>query len=238
LIAMLATLVCSAAVPSAAQAGSTPDPVGDALSTVQTTVAETTAPVRQVADHAGDTAQPASGGIQRPSGHGGGQPVQETIAPIAQTATTSVPVAATTVTPRTRLHEHARHQVSSIAATASDERMSTRRAAHGHGPYGATRHASGERSAPAHRPPPPVTGTGVAQQHASAAPARIDRAPASSAPGAAASGSSGGLASGGAGFALLVATLLLAGPFLRRRLALLPAVCRPVAFLVVLERPG
>jgi hypothetical protein len=237
LIAMLATLACSAALPSAAQAGSTPDAVGDALSTVQTTVAEATAPARQAAQGAGDTAQPASGGIQRPGGHDGGHPVQETIAPIAQTATSSVPVEATTARSRTRLHEHARHQVSNIGATASGERMSSGRTAHRHGSYGSARRAAGERSAPANRPALAAMDTGVAQ-HAAAAPASIERAPSSGAPGAAASGSSGGLASGGGGFALLVATLLLAGPCLRRRLALLAAVCRPVAFLVVLERPG
>jgi hypothetical protein len=70
-----------------------------------------------------------------------------------------------------------------------------------------------------------------------AKPAVQGRSPAAGAPGAAASSGSGGFFFGG-GFALLVASLLVAGPRLRRQLARLPAVCRPAAFLVVLERPG
>jgi hypothetical protein len=54
---------------------------------------------------------------------------------------------------------------------------------------------------------------------------------------AAASGAAMGSLFGG-GFALLVAWLLLAGPRLWRGVSTLPAVCRPVAFRVVLERPG
>jgi hypothetical protein len=42
----------------------------------------------------------------------------------------------------------------------------------------------------------------------------------------------------GGGLALLIAALLLAGPGLLRRLTVPPAVCRPTAFVVVLERPG
>ena len=97
-----------------------------------------------------------------------------------------------------------------------------------------------ERSAPAHRASTELTATAHSQSspRAAAEPAALDAAPAGSAPGAAAGGGSGGLSSGGGGFALLVASLLLAGPRLRRKLSELPAVCRPTAFLVVLERPG
>jgi len=77
----------------------------------------------------------------------------------------------------------------------------------------------------------------MAATPAVAGPAVPDPAPASSAPGAAAAGGAGGLFFGG-GFALLVASLLLAGPRLRRQLSELPVVCRPAAFLAVLERPG
>ena len=43
----------------------------------------------------------------------------------------------------------------------------------------------------------------------------------------------------GGGIALLVSALLLtAGPRLRRHLAMPTAVCRPLAFVAVLERPG
>ncbi len=74
--------------------------------------------------------------------------------------------------------------------------------------------------------------------HSTASPALPAREPGSGPAGAdAAAGVSTGLFFGG-GMALLVAALLLAGPRLHRRLSLLPAVCRPVAFLVVLERPG
>ena len=78
----------------------------------------------------------------------------------------------------------------------------------------------------------------AAVRPAAARPAVQGLSPATSAPGAAASSGSGGFFFGGGGFALLVASLLVAGPRLRRQLAQLPAVCRPAAFLVVLERPG
>jgi hypothetical protein len=232
--ATLATLVCCAMLPSAAQAVSVPVPAGAALATVQTTVAEVGAPVREVAQDVTGAAQPGSGGISHPAGDR--HPVEETIAPVAHAAAASVPASPGAGSPRNHLDEHARHQISHLTATSSGERMSSGRAVHGHRLDGVTRHLSLERSAPAHRPAPAATAAGPSP-HAAAAPAVADRAPASSAPAAAASGGSGGL-SGGGGFALLVAALLLAGPFLRRQLALMPVVCRPAAFLVVLERPG
>jgi len=197
----------------------------DALATVQTTVAGPAVPVREAAQAAARVIQPGSGDIGRPDGHGGDHPVQETIAPIAHAAAEPVPPAAVPGAGHNRLDERGRRHVSHLTATSSGERMSSGRAVHSPGLHGVTRHPSSERSAPAHRPAPVATST----THVAAAPARAERPPAA--------GGSGGLAGGG-GFALLVAPLLLAGPFLRRRLALLPVVCRPAAFLVVLERPG
>jgi hypothetical protein len=127
--------------------------------------------------------------------------------------------------------------VSHIVASSSSGRMSSERVAHGPRHPGATRPSS-ERSAPAHRPAAGARPTPFAQ-NAPAATAG-DTAPLTSVPGSGASagGSAGLFFFGGGGFALLVASLLIAGPHLRRRLSLLSAVCRPAAFLVVLERPG
>lgn len=235
LTATLATLACSVMAPATAHAvfDSATD---DALATVQTTVAGPAVPVREAAQAAARVIQPGSGDIGRPDGHGGDHPVQETIAPIAHAAAEPVPPAAVPGAGHNRLDERGRRHVSHLTATSSGERMSSGRAVHSPGLHGVTRHPSSERSAPAHRPAPVATAA-TSTTHVAAAPARAERPPAAGTPGAAAAGGSGGLAGGG-GFALLVATLLLAGPFLRRRLALLPVVCRPAAFLVVLERPG
>ena len=78
----------------------------------------------------------------------------------------------------------------------------------------------------------------MAPPDAAATPLRPGPEPVSSSTGGAAGpGSAAGFLFGG-GFALLVAALALAGPPLRRRIALPPVVCRPAAFLAVLERPG
>jgi hypothetical protein len=76
--------------------------------------------------------------------------------------------------------------------------------------------------------------TGAAPKQPPPAP---DRAPATSGGGAASSAPAAGLSLGG-GLALLAAAVCLAGPFLRRRLAIEPAALRPVAFVSLLERPG
>ena len=226
LIAMPAVLAFCAFLPSAA-AAAVPLPVAAAepVAVVETTVA--------------DAAQPPSGGMTQPAGDTGGQPVEDTIAPIAHAATVSVPSTPVVAAPQKTLDDHARPRISHIAATSSGERTSRRRAAHDRGLDGAPRRPSSERPAPAHRAPAAAAALADSRDASPAAAevAVTNSAPAASAPGAAAAGGSGGLSSGG-GFALLVASLLLAGPRLRRQLAELPAVCRPAAFLAVLERPG
>jgi hypothetical protein len=161
----------------------------------------------------------------RPDRQPGSHALQQTIAPITHAATAPPIAAAVAAAPRQKnFDEHARPRTSQVAATSSGERTGSGRPAHDHGLDG-RRSPSSERTAPAHRAP--------------AEPIAAAHAPAGSAPGAAAAGGAGGFSfAGGGAFALLVASLLLAGPRLRRHLSELPVVCRPAAFLVVLERPG
>jgi hypothetical protein len=125
-----------------------------------------------------------------------------------------------------------------IAAAASTEHLRAGRAIHRAGSHGVARQ----------RPPSERSASlpGPARDVARLAPAPDAAAtPSTFSPGldlelsgdGGASGASAGLLFGGA-FALLVAGLLPAAPRMRRRLFELPAVCRPAAFLVVLERPG
>ena len=235
---MPAVIASCAITPSAAAAAiSVPVRAGETPAAVDTSVAAV-APVQKAADDVIQAVLPASSGVSRPDGDGERHPVADTVAPIAQAATTPVAAAQAATAPPKQLDERARPRTSHIAATSSGERMSSGRTAHGHGRYGATGPPSSERIAPAHRAPNAATDTPAAAPRSAAARSAIqDFAPATSAPGAAAASGSGGLFFGG-GFALLVASLLVAGPRLRRQLSRLPAVCRPAAFLVVLERPG
>ena len=236
---MPAVIACCAILPSAAGAAvSVPATADETLADVDTAVEGAVSPVNEAANDVAQTAHPASGEVSRPAGNGEGDPVADTVAPIAQAATAPVVAAQAAASPPKQFHEHARPRASHVAATSSGERMSSGRIAHGHGPYGATRRPSSERLASAHRAPTADTATPAAPR-AAVQHAIQDLVPPASAPGSAASGgSSGFFFFGGGGLALLVASLLLAGPRLRRQLAQLPAVCRPVAFLVVLERPG
>src|SRR4051812_24390725 len=235
----LAALACLAMLPSAAHAAAASGPELQALGAGQAAATQATAPVSDAGPDAGDPTQPSAGsGLRRPDAQGGGKPVQETIAPIAHAAAASVPPQAVVATPRKHLDERPGHRISHVTATSSSERMSSGRIVHGHDPNVASRRPSSERSAPAHRAPFEASADTAARPPAAASSiAGLDRTLSSSAPGAAASGGAGGVSGGGA-VALLVATLLLAGPFLRRQLSVLPVVCRPAAFLAVLERPG
>ena len=237
---MAAVIACCVILPSSAGAAlSLPAPADQTLAAVDTTVAAAVAPVTKAPTDVADAALQGSSEVSRPGGTAERHPVADTVAPIAHTATAPVEAAQAGATASKHLGERARPRISHIGATSSGGRMSSGRVAHGHGLHGATPSPSSERSVPAHRAAPVGTdrpaGTPAAT-HAAAQPGP-GSSPASSAPGAAASGGAGGLFFGG-GFALLVASLLLAGPGLRRQLAELPAVCRPAAFLVVLERPG
>jgi hypothetical protein len=210
LFAVLAALGCFAVLaPAAGAAPALPAvPVG-ALATVDSTVSAAP-PLREVTRQVVAQVRPAAGPV-RPSGsHGSGHAVAQTIAPIAEAATASgPPPAAAAASLPGSLREHARDRVSGIAASVPAEHVSSERLAHGHGMNTVARYPSRERGAPAHD---------AGRPNATA-------------------GASSGFFFGG-GFGLIVALLVLAGPGLRRRLALPPAVCRPAAFLLVLERPG
>jgi hypothetical protein len=225
---VLASLACWAVVPASADAA--------LLDTVDSTVAPVAPPVQTTAQDVVDAVQPAVSAGTTPAPEADGGAVQQAVAPIADATGATVPSVAASA-PATRLNEPARASVHRISARASSaERVNSGRAAH-RSRRAAEPHSAAELSATrrdAVRQP-----SGVASAAHPAAPA----SPAAPEPssgltaGAPASGASAALSFGG-GLALLVAALLLAGPRLRRRLRMLPAVCRPAAFLVVLERPG
>jgi hypothetical protein len=232
LVALAAVLAVCAILPSSAGAAAPiPADVPQQAAPVRATVAQVAAPVREAVAPVRDAVPHDDG--DRP------HPVADTVAPIAHAAAAPVASTAAAIAPKKTLDERARPHTSHIAATSSGERMSSRRSAHGHAPNGVDLDPSSERSAPAHGVSTALPEASTARvAAASNAPALAGVAPAAATPGGAASGGSGGFFFGGGGFALLVASLLLAGPCLRRRLSELPVVCRPAAFLAVLERPG
>lgn len=242
-LALPAVVACCALLPSAAEAAvSVPAVAGQTVAatggTVETTVSRAVQPAGEAAGDVVQTALPGPSGVSRPDGNGDPHPVAETVAPIAGAATAPVAAAQAAAIPPKHLDERDRARTSHIAATSSGERMSGGRIAHGHGLEAAADAPSSERFAPARHAVATPSEASAAAPSAAAKPASAQGiAPAASAPGAAASGGSGGFFFGG-GFALLVASLLVAGPRLRRQLRELPAVCRPAAFLWVLERPG
>ena len=227
---MVVALVCWAIVPGSAHAALLD-------STVQSTVEAAPQPVQKAAQDVVGAARPAAGSEPAaPAPNADGGAVQQTVAPIAGTTGAAVPSPAVAV-PAGHLREPGHGRVSRISASASSRPAGERVER----PGTSNRAASPSRSA-AHTaagPRPTRQAEAAARAAHSATPAQQAPEPLSGLSGAdgAPAGSSSGFFFGG-GFALLVAALLLAGPRLRRRLSLLPAVCRPVAFLVVLERPG
>jgi hypothetical protein len=207
-------------------------------STVQSTVEAAPQPVQKATQDVVGAARPAAGSEPAaPAPHADGGAVQQTVAPIAGTTGAAVPSPAVAV-PAGHLREPDHGRVSHISASASG-RPSGERVER---PGTSNPAASPSRSAaPAATGPRPVRQAVAAAARAahSTPPAQQAPEPRSGLSGAdgGAAGSSSGFFFGG-GLALLVAALLLAGPGLRRRLLPLPVVCRPVAFLVVLERPG
>jgi hypothetical protein len=207
-------------------------------STVQSTVEAAPQPVQKATQDVVGAARPAAGSEPAaPAPHADGGAVQQTVAPIAGTTGAAVPSPAVAV-PAGHLREPDHGRVSHISASASG-RPSGERVER---PGTSNPAASPSRSAaPAATGPRPVRQAVAAAARAahSTTPAEQAPEPRSGLSGAdgGAAGSSSGFFFGG-GLALLVAALLLAGPRLRRRLLPLPVVCRPVAFLVVLERPG
>ena len=227
---MLVAIGCWAIAPASAQAA-----VLD--STVQSTVEAVPQPVQQAAQDVVGAARPAAGSEPAaPAPHADGGAVQQTVAPIAGTTGAAVSSAAVAV-PAGHLREPGRGRVSHISASASSRPSGERVERPGTSNRAASPRRSAAHTAAGARPTRQAEATVSATR--SATPAQQAPEPRSGLSGAdgVAAGSSSGFSFGG-GLALLVAALLLAGPRLRRRLSPLPVVCRPVAFLVVLERPG
>jgi hypothetical protein len=190
------------------------------------------------------TVGPAAGAVTAPAPDADPGPVEQVVAPVNDAAGAAAPAAvppATQVTPgqgEAPRAEGARAHAARIAGAASIERLRARQhdrqSSHGV----ARQRPSGERSVSLPGAAPDGARAASTARDAAATPVRPSPEPSSGAAGDAPA--AGGFASflfGGA-LALLVATLLPASPRLRRRLSLPPAVCRPAAFLVVLERPG
>ena len=236
LFAVLAALGCFAVLaPAAGAAPALPAVPAGALATVDSTVSATP-PLREVTRQMAAQVRPAAGTVTPPGSDGSGHPVTQTIAPIAEAAAASEPPpAAAAASLPGSLREHARDRVSGIAASLPAEHVSSERLAHGHGMKTVARYPSRERGAPAHDAGRPTAAAAPARGEVARGLAPVSDMGANA--GGAAAGASSGFFFGG-GFGLLVALLELAGPGLRRRLALPPAVCRPAAFLLLLERPG
>jgi hypothetical protein len=242
-LAVLAVLACAAIVPASAQ-GALVDVAQPALDTAAPTAQNAADVVRAVESAAGAGKAPAApvpAADKRPP-RPDGDTVQQTVAPIAPPTGGASQPAGAPAAAAGRLHEPRRAHIGRISASASSaERLTAHR---GERPQT----ASGPVETAAAASQPALHGvTDIDSRHAgaSAAPAR----PASSGlpapePNSGLAGSDAAAASASTAFffggalALLVAALLLAGPHLRRRFLLPPAVCRPAAFHVVLERPG
>jgi hypothetical protein len=237
LLVLAAALVPCALVPAWADAA--------ALDTVESTVGPAAPPGQSAAEDASGVVRPVvehstgpSGPVTTPSAPAGDDPVAQTVDPIARGAAAAAPASVSTA-PQFHLHEPATAGKSRIAASASAERSggSAEREQGSEGDAG--RHPSPQRSVTALDRVKDVSGAAEGASKATAEPLTPAPEPGSDPMAAAADafGAAAGFFFGG-GFALLVAWLLLAGPRLRRGLSKLPVVCRPAAFLVVLERPG
>jgi hypothetical protein len=238
LLVLAAALVPWALVPAAADAAT--------LDTVESTVGASAPPVQSAAEGVAAVVRPVVGDatgpshpVTTPSTPAGEDPVAQTVDPIAGDAAAAVPATAATA-PQFHLHEPATAGKSRIAASASVTRRggSAEREQGSEGDAG--RHPSPQRSVTALDRVKDISGAAEEASRATAEPLTPAPEPGSDpmAADADAFGAAAGFFFFGGGFALLVAWLLLAGPRLRRGLSKLPVGCRPVAFLVVLERPG
>jgi hypothetical protein len=230
LLVVLVAIACWAVVPAAADAA-----VTDA---VETTLATVAPPVEKTSEDVVGAVQPAVGAVVAPAPAAGRAPVEKAVAPTTEAAEATVPAAAATA-PQAGLNEGSRARVARIAGASSVERVGARHGVHRQSSHGVARQRpSNERGVSLPGAAPDRASAARTARDAAATPSRSSAEPGSGfGAGGASSDASTGFPFGGA-LALLVATLLLAGPRLRRQLALLPAVCRPAAFLVVLERPG
>ena len=236
ILLVLAALAAGALLPAAADASP--------LQPLQSTAVALAEPAQAAAaDVAGvgrpvlDAVSAPSRPVESPSAPSGRGPIARTVEPIADGAAATVPPSGATLPPQ-HLHEPAEAGASRATASASVVRSGGRaEREQGSGAYVGS-HPSPRRSVTAHDRAQQVPSAARVASEATAKPLALAPEP-SSGPltDGAGSGASTGFFFGG-GFALLVACLLLAGPRLRRGLSMLPAVCRPAAFLLVLERPG
>jgi hypothetical protein len=240
LLVVLGSLACWGLVPAGASAQvaptSVPAAAGEAINTVQSTVVTVAAPVEQATDDVAGAVKPSMAAAPPASGAGTGT-VEQAVTPVAQAAAAGTQAAAATTSPA-HLDEHAHARVSRISASASAQRDSVRPVARrtGWNEPAQQRPAGGPSASVQDAAPQAGATAGASEVAATPAPPAPERGSGlTSAP--AASGAAAGFFFGG-GLALLVGSLLLAGPCLRRLLSLPTAVCRPAAFLVVLERPG
>jgi len=242
---VVAALVCGAIVPATAQAAVL-DPVQPAVETAISTAPKAADAVRAVESVAGAGQTPPARPVppaDTPAPRPDGGAVQQTVTPVAAATGAATPAAAAPAASAARLREGHRSRVHRISASAaSAERLVTARAGRTHNVHVARESAATTRRTALHSlagtESSPRAGAAVGPAGTASRPALPAPEPSSGVAGAnAGAGSSAGFFFGG-GLALLVAALLLAGPRLRRRLSLPPAVCRPAAFHVVLERPG
>ena len=238
---LAAALAPCAFLPAAATAAPVPAAAGPVVQPAQTAAEDAAGAPRAVLDAVTAPSRPVvtapSRPVTSPADPSAEGPIARTVDPIASGAAASVPSGGAPG-PQHQLHEPAEAGVSRIAASASAVRSGGR---------AEREQGSGVIAGNTPSPRRSVTTHGRAQQSSSPATVASEATPGPSAPapepssgptaGVGGSGASTGFFFGG-GFALLVASLLLAGPRLRRGLFTLPAVCRPAAFLVVLERPG
>jgi hypothetical protein len=242
LVALLAYGVLTAVPASAAAAvplPSVPGSAGAALDSVETTVATATPLVQKAAEQAAAVVRPGTGSHSpAPASQGPIAGATQAVTPVAAAAAQAVP-APSSAQARTRHHKRARAELVRAAASSHADRLSAGPTAHRGRSTGVSELPAVESRAVGHGAAPVAGSTPRADFSAGAA------TPSETAPergsgftaGAAASGASASFFFGG-GLALIVVAFLLAGPDLRRLLSLSPAVCRPAAFVAVLERPG
>ncbi|HEY7454781.1 MAG TPA: hypothetical protein VH683_09460 [Thermoleophilaceae bacterium] len=235
---LLATLViaCFVALPASADAAVTLPTPDSALrsveSTVQSTVSHATGPsVQKAAETVARAARPALEAATSAAPQPTHEAAQHVVAPVAAAAEQTVPSAASVVRTAKRSLVHA--GAARIARGASAEHLAVGRAAQGSFAQPASAELSPAARAAARKQTPTATAAQPAATPSTDGPERS-----SGSTGAPFSVPSTSFFFGG-GIALLVGALLLtAGPRLRRHLVMPTAVCRPLAFVAVLERPG
>jgi hypothetical protein len=242
--AVLAALLtaCFAAVPSAQAAV-----LGvDVQSTAATTLAKAPA-VTNAVTTATDAAQPVVTELRsnaKTTAAPAADPTVGATKAISQPVVEQAQTTAATVAKATSDGSGQLDETASASAQRPVHRRAVRFTHPGQGQTGASAAPGGGRvalappSAGPDRPAPAAGDTSSARPRTDAQnfPTAPDQAPPVTG-GSGATAPAGGFAFGG-GLALLAAAVCLAGPRLRRRLVIRLAALRPVAFVVLLERPG